>query len=88
VKKALRLCVHVSLLCIETFSRVFALFSLTNGIISTDDDTTPSGIIYQMHQVNTGKVVYPQYTCIITRPLFITNEDFERYKLTFVHYWL
>ena len=31
-----------------------------------------------MLQVQTGQIVYPQYDITITRPLFLSVDDFER----------
>ena len=49
-RRLLGSCVCVSSSCIETFSRIMLMFTLTStGGMSSDDDNTPSGIMWVYH---------------------------------------
>lgn len=71
---------HCIKLCdegIEGFRRIVRLFSLPHQ--DDDDDRETSKQLLLLHYVKTGKVTFPTYVILKTKPIFSSREDLTRY---------
>jgi len=64
----------------ETFRRIVRLFSLPHQ--DDDDDRETSKQLILLHYVKTGKVKFPTYVTLKTRPIFSSREDLIRYGVS------
>eukprot|EP00731_Ephydatia_muelleri_P025097 Em0017g180a len=77
-KAVLGSCVRVAEGSADHFSRIMLLFSLSNSWVFEEEHSCQQ-IIYRMLQVKIGQVVYPDYDISVTRSLFASSQDFERF---------
>ncbi|XP_033750613.1 fanconi-associated nuclease 1-like [Pecten maximus] len=79
-KKLLGGCVHLMEEPRTVFLRLLMLFSLNDTILDEDNGTGSQGQqLFQMLQVNIGKLVYPAYTVNKNRAIFGDRDTFLRF---------
>jgi hypothetical protein len=61
----------------EVFRRIVRLFSLPHQ--DDDEDRETSRQLILLHYVKTGKVEFPTYVILKTRPIFSSRDDLMRY---------
>jgi hypothetical protein len=65
----------------EGFCRIVRLFSLPHQDDNEDRETSKQLIL--LHYVKTGKVKFPTYVILKTKPLFSSRDDLIRYGYNF-----